>query len=430
MIRILNWGDVNFCSLRMDMLQQLEEVTDGVRAIIDDVRHNGDKAVFEYTHRFDGADLRDKGLQVPPEEIEKALETADSAFIDALTAAAENIRAYHQRQVQHSWIDLSSDGVLWGQMIRPLKRVGIYVPGGTAAYPSSVLMNAIPAQVAGVPEIVMVSPPGKDGGVSPYSLAAAGLLGLTEVYSVGGAQAVAALAYGTETIRPVLKVTGPGNTYVTAAKKLVFGHIDIDMLAGPSEVFIIADGSGDARYAAADMLSQAEHDVNSAAILATPDAHFAAAVKDELRIQLERLSRKEIAAASLQNNGMIIITPGLEEALTAANQYAPEHLELMVEDPLPWVPKIETAGAVFVGSHTPEPVGDYFGGTNHILPTGGTAKYASPLEVGSFLKVSSVIGYNQQTLKAHGEKIERLALVEGLDAHAKSVAVRREEENS
>jgi len=424
MIKILPYSEVDFSSLREEINRALEEVARDVRQIVEGVRNRGDEALIEYSIKFDGVDLREAGFRVTEEEIKGAYEKVDGRYIDALKAAISNIRRYHERQKKYSWLDYDGSGGMWGQLFRPLKRVGIYVPGGTAAYPSSVLMNGIPAKVAGVEEIVMVSPPGKKGRLSPHTLVAAHEIGIEEIYKLGGAHGVAALAYGTETIRPVLKITGPGNVYVTAAKKLVYGTVDIDMLAGPSEIFIVADGQANPEYIAADMLSQSEHDPNSAALLATPDEKLARAVKREITKQLGFLSRAEIAKASLERNGMIIITDNLDEAFEAANKFAPEHLEIMVEDSLSFVDRVEAAGAIFVGPYTPEPVGDYLGGTNHILPTGGTAGYASPLGVEEFIKSTSILSYSRKKLLNVAEKIETLAMVEGLDAHAKAVSIR------
>lgn len=426
MIRIEKRSDVDLKALRAGINTVLEGVLPQAGEILQNVCTRGDEALYEYTARFDGVDLRKVGLRVTPEEIQEARRSVGPEFLRALERAAGNIRRYHERQKVYSWIDCDEEGLTWGRLIRPLSRVGIYVPGGTAAYPSSVLMNAIPAQVAGVREIVMVSPPDRSGKLSKYSLAAAGELGITEIYRLGGAQAIAALAVGSETIKPVVKITGPGNIYVTAAKKLVYGEVDIDMLAGPSEVFIVAVGVENAAFVAADMLSQAEHDPNSAAILATPDVALAGAVRGELKTQLERLPRAEIARKSLSDNGLIILTGTIREAVETANEYAPEHLEIIVPEPLSVVNSIESAGAVFIGPYTPEPVGDYFGGTNHILPTGGTAVYASPLSVGDFVKSTSLISYSREKLMANGRDIELLAEIEGLDAHANAVRIRRE----
>lgn len=426
MIRIEKSSNVDLGSLRAGVNRVLDNVSAQVAGIIENVRCRGDEALYEYTLRYDGVDLKERGLMVSEEEIEAAGKAVEPEFLAALRRAADNIRRYHERQKTFSWIDCDVEGLTWGRLVRPLPRVGIYVPGGTAAYPSSVLMNAIPAQVAGVKEVVMVSPPDRAGSLSPYTLAAAKELGITEIYRLGGAQAIAALAVGSQSIRPVVKITGPGNIYVTAAKKLVYGEVDIDMLAGPSEIFIVAAGVEYAAYIAADMLSQAEHDPNSASILATPDAALAEAVQQELALQLEVLPRAGIAGASLKNNGLILLTDSVDGAVAAANEFAPEHLELIVEDPLSYLYQIEAAGSVFVGPYTPEPVGDYFGGTNHILPTGGTAVYASPLGVNDFVRTTSVISYSREMLLKHAGDIELLAEIEGLKAHANAVKIRRE----
>lgn len=426
MVRVKKSSQVDLTSLRAGVNDILDNVSAQVQGIVEDVRIRGDAALCEYTLKYDGVDLKEKGIKVTKEEIAAARKMVEPEFVQALCRAAENIRTYHQRQKLFSWIDCDVEGLTWGRLIRPLSRVGIYVPGGTAAYPSSVLMNAIPAQVAGVKEIAMVSPPDKSGSLSPYSLVAADELGIGEIYRLGGAQAIAALAVGSETIKPVVKITGPGNIYVTAAKRCVYGEVDIDMLAGPSEIFIIAEGHEYAAYIAADMLSQAEHDPNSVAILATPDEKLAAAVEKELVLQLERLPRADICRRSLENNGLIIITENIREAVEMSNEYAPEHLELMVADPLSLVSKIQAAGSVFLGPYTPEPVGDYYGGTNHILPTGGTAVYASPLGVGDFVRSTSLISYSREKLLKNAKDIELLAEIEGLGAHANAVRIRRE----
>ncbi len=426
MIRVDKGCNVDLLALRAGVNSALEKVSAQVGEIIQDIRVRGDLALDDYTLKYDGVDLKSLGMRVTDKEIDAACRQVEPEFIVALNRAADNIRRYHQRQKTYSWLDVDEKGLTWGRLVRPLSRVGIYVPGGTAAYPSSVLMNAIPAQVAGVKEIVMVSPPDKTGKLSPYSLAAARELGITEIYRLGGAQAIAALALGSETIKPVVKITGPGNIYVTAAKKLVYGEVDIDMLAGPSEIFIVAQGPEYAGYIAADMLSQAEHDPNSASILATPDIGLAEAVQEELALQLKSLPREAIAQTSLENNGLILITKSIAEAIEVANQYAPEHLELIVPDPLSYLDQIEAAGSVFVGPYTPEPVGDYFGGTNHILPTGGTAVYASPLGVSDFIRTTSVISYSKERLLENAADIELLAEIEGLYAHANAVRIRRE----
>ncbi|MFZ5595410.1 MAG: histidinol dehydrogenase [Bacillota bacterium] len=398
-----------------------------VSEIISRVRSEGDAALCGLSLELDGVTLTDDNIRVPEEEIQQARETVGRDFLKAVKEAVGNIREYHQKQLLNSWIDFSREGVLLGQVIRPLDRVGIYVPGGKASYPSSVLMNAIPAMVAGVREIAMVTPPSGDGRVNIHTLAAAAEAGVTEVYRIGGAQAVAALAYGTKTIRRVDKITGPGNKYVTMAKKLVFGAVDIDMLAGPSEVLVVADSSANPAYIAADLLSQAEHDEMASVVLVTPDRGLADAVAKEVEKQVKGLGRTGIAARAVKDYGAIIVTASLEEAVVLANSFAPEHLELAVNDPYNWLPRITAAGAVFMGHYTPEPVGDYIAGPNHILPTGGTARFFSPLGVDQFLKRISVISYSRAALEREAGSIIKLAGVEGLDAHAKSVQIRLEQ---
>jgi len=333
------------------------------------------------------------------------------------------------KQKEKSWLEPDAEGSMLGQLILPIQRAGIYVPGGTAAYPSSVLMNAVPAKVAGVEEIVMVTPPAKDGSINPHTLVAAKETGVNEAYKVGGAQAVAALAYGTESIRVVDKITGPGNIFVTTAKKIVYGQVDIDMLAGPSEILIVADESARADYLAADMLSQAEHDRLAASVLVTNSELLAEKVQAELMLQLERLPRREIAAASLEEQGAVIICKSIQECIEAANTYAPEHLEVVVENPFDWLPRIRNAGAIFLGSYAPEPVGDYFAGPNHVLPTGGTARFYSPLNVATFMKKSSIISYSREALLHNAADIIKLARTEGLEAHARAVEVRVDHES-
>ncbi|KUK10338.1 MAG: Histidinol dehydrogenase [Clostridia bacterium 41_269] len=423
MIKTVHYSEIDFFKLRSNINDALMEVIDYVQKIVEDVKNRGDRAVIEYSLKFDQVDIRKAGIKVSEEEVQNAYKKADPRIIETLREASVNIKKYHERQINLSWLDCEN-GSIWGRLVRPLQRVGIYVPGGTASYPSSVLMNGIPAIVAGVEEIVMISPPNRNGELSPYTLIAAWELGIKEIYKIGGAHGIAALAYGTETIKPVLKITGPGNIYVTAAKKLVFGKVDIDMLAGPSEIFIIADSSANPKFIAADMLSQAEHDEHSSAILATPDGRLAEEVKLEICQQLKGLPREKIAMKSIENNGLIVITDDILEAVQAANDFAPEHLEIMVGEPLHLLGQIKTAGTVFIGPYTPEPVGDYWGGTNHILPTGGTARFASPLGVEDFVKYIGVLGYEKEKLYKDGEKIASFAKAEGLDAHARAVLIR------
>lgn len=395
-----------------------------VSSIISAVRAEGDTAVCRFTHQFDGYPLTIEKIRISSEEIERSIKNIDEEYLGVIKEARDNIRTYHEKQIVNSWFDSSRDGVLLGQLIRPLERVGIYVPGGKASYPSSVLMNAIPAMVAGVKEIVMVTPAGRDGEVNSHTLAAAAVAGVTEIYRVGGVQAVAALAYGTETIRRVDKITGPGNRYVTMAKRMVFGEVDIDMLAGPSEILVVADSSANPEHVAADLLSQAEHDEMAAVMLVTPDRLLAQSVNIQLEKQIKLLKRADIATKAVSAYGAIVITGDLEEAVELANRFAPEHLELMIEEPHSWLGRITAAGAVFLGHYSPEPVGDYMAGPNHVLPTGGTARFFSPLGVDQFIKRTSVVSYSRKALERESDSIMKLAMAEGLDAHARSVAVR------
>ncbi|MBP1994173.1 histidinol dehydrogenase [Paenibacillus eucommiae] len=406
------------------------EQNESTRRIIEAVRQEGDAALRRFAQQFDRVSVGE--LRVTDEEVQAAYAQVDAAFVAALRAAAVNIRAFHERQKRTSWMDLQADGSLLGQVIRPLKRVGLYVPGGKAAYPSSVLMNAIPAQVAGVPEIVMVTPPATNGqdGINPHILVAAAEAGVREIYRVGGAQAVAALAYGTESIPPVDKIVGPGNIYVALAKRSVFGVVDIDSIAGPSEIAVIADETADAAYAAADLLSQAEHDEMASAILITPSRKLAEQVQAEVERQLALLPRKDIAAQSIRDYGAILLVDSLDEAISVVNRLAPEHLELLVAEPFTYLPRIENAGAIFLGPYSSEPVGDYFAGPNHVLPTNGTARFSSPLSVDDFIKKSSVIHYSKEALLANGQQIMTLARNEGLEGHARAIQVRLEKEGN
>lgn len=394
-----------------------------VRKIVNDVRYKGDSAVIEYTKKIDKIELNAENILVRDEEFAEAEKKVDSGVVNALKCAAENIRRFHQEQLPKSWITYREQGSILGQAIVPLERVGIYVPGGTAAYPSSVLMNAIPAKVAGVGEIIMASPT-KTGELNPYVLIAAKLAGVDKIYKIGGAQAIAAMAFGTEIIPRVNKITGPGNIFVTLAKKEVYGHCDIDMLAGPSEILIIADETANPIYTAADMLSQAEHDPLACSIVITTDSELAKTVENEVSKQLEKLPRKEIASDSIERNGLIIIAKNIDEAIEFANVSAPEHLELLVKEPFNVVPKIKHAGAVFLGHYSPEPLGDYLAGPNHVLPTGGTAKFYSVLNVETFLRRMSMISYTKPALLEAAEDIKRLAHAEGLDAHAAAIQKR------
>ena len=401
-----------------------KRIANQVNEIIEMVRVTGDQAICRFNRRFSGCMLTPEQLLVTNEEREFAYQSVDAGYLDALRLAKENITVFHQKQIERSWFQTGKNGVLLGQMIRPLQRVGIYVPGGKAAYPSSVLMNAIPALLAGVPEIVMVTPPDEQGRVNPFILVAASELGLEVIYKAGGAQAIAALAYGTELLPGVDKITGPGNVYVTYAKRQVFGKVDIDMLAGPSEVLIIADESANPVYIAADLLSQAEHDEMSAVVLLTPCRALAGQVMDEITAQAKLLSKQHIINSSLENHGAIVVTEGLEQAFELANRYAPEHLELMIEAPFDWLDRVENAGAVFMGHYSPEPVGDYLAGPNHILPTSGTARFNSALGVDSFIKKTSVVSYTPAGLQGVSEQLIRLAEVEDFTAHANAVRVR------
>lgn len=399
-------------------------VTAAVQEILSKVKEYGDTAVREYTMKFDGS--VPENAEVPREVLDESLEQCDSEFVYALYKAADNIRDFHARQKQQSWLDAKENGVILGQRIRGLKRVGIYVPGGTAAYPSSVLMNAIPAKIAGVEEIIMVTPPRKDGTANPDILAAAKIAGVDRVFLMGGAQAVAALAYGTETVPQVDKIVGPGNIFVATAKKLLFGTVDIDMIAGPSEILIVADESADPKFLAADLMSQAEHDKLASAILLTTSADIANKTAEELERQMQMLSRREIIEQSIDDFGAIIVCANIDEAIAFANELAPEHLEMAVKNPMEYIGRVDNAGSVFLGHFAPEPLGDYFAGPNHVLPTGGTARFFSPLSVDSFVKKSSFIYYTEDALREAKDDIVKLAETEGLTAHANSVKVRFE----
>ncbi|MCF3944596.1 histidinol dehydrogenase [Oceanobacillus alkalisoli] len=398
---------------------------DTVLEIIRTVQEKKDAALYEYTEQFDGAAL--DGLLVREEEFSEAEKIAAPELVTALKEAAENIRNYHLEQKEKSWMISQEQGILLGQKVTPIERVGAYIPGGKAAYPSTVLMTIIPAQIAGVEEIAITTPVDKDGKVNPYVLLAAKLIGVEKIYKVGGAQAIAALAYGTETVKRVDKIVGPGNAYVARAKKWVYGTVGIDMIAGPSEICVIADEKANPRYVAADLLSQAEHDESASAICVTTNKEQAAAIQKEIAEQTEKLERKEIIQASIEANGRIIIAGDLEMAAEISNQIAPEHLELMVEHPMELLQKIKHAGAIFLGNYSPEPLGDYFAGPNHTLPTSGTARFASGLGVYDFVTRSTIISYPQEAFVAASEQIKQLANVEGLTAHANSIQVRKED---
>ena len=397
-----------------------------VRQIVSDVRRDGDKAVIHYTKLIDRVELTPENLLVSEAEFEAAEQAADPAVVASLRKAAENVRRYHQEQKPNSWMTYRDQGSILGQSIIPLDRVGIYVPGGTAAYPSSVIMNAVPAVVAGVREIIMMVPP-KNGKINPYVLLAARAAGVKKIYKIGGAQAIAAMAFGTETVPRVDKITGPGNIFVTLAKKEVYGHVDIDMLAGPSEILIVADKTADPVYTAADMLSQAEHDPLASSIVITDDEELAGKVAAEAEQQLAKLPRREIAQASIDRNGLIVVAEDMMQAMRFANVSAPEHMELLTAQPFQLLPYVRHAGAVFLGAYSPEPLGDYFAGPNHVLPTGGTARYYSVLNVETFMKRTSIISYTQPALAAVSDDIIRLAETEGLQAHANAIRLRRNE---
>ena len=397
-----------------------------VRQIVGDVRRDGDKAVIHYTKLIDRVDLTPENMMVSEAEFAAAEQAADPAVVASLKKAAENVRRYHEEQKPNSWMTYRDQGSILGQSIIPLDRVGIYVPGGTAAYPSSVIMNAVPAVVAGVREIIMMVPP-KNGKINPYVLLAARAAGVEKIYKIGGAQAIAAMAFGTETVPRVDKITGPGNIFVTLAKKEVYGHVDIDMLAGPSEILIVADKTADPVYTAADMLSQAEHDPLASSIVITDDEALAGKVAAEAARQLAELPRREIAQASIDRNGLIVVAEDMMQAIRFANDSAPEHMELLTAQPFQLLPYVRHAGAVFLGAYSPEPLGDYFAGPNHVLPTGGTARYYSVLNVETFMKRTSIISYTQPALAAVSDDIIRLAETEGLQAHANAIRLRRNE---
>ena len=405
-----------------------------VQAVVDDilfhVRRQGDQALFSYTLQFDGVKLSDKSIQLTKKEIEYAYSQVSKDWIAMIQKAAKRIRAFHEKQKQNSWLEPSSNGEMLGQLIRPLNRVGVYVPGGKAAYPSSVLMNVIPAQVAGVSQIIMVTPPQKDGSVYPQTVVAAIEAGVTAVYKVGGAQAIGALAYGTDLIPKVDKICGPGNIYVALAKKSVYGHVNIDSVAGPSEILVLADESANPAYVAADMLSQAEHDQLASAILITNSMDLANQVQQELISQTALLARRDIIEQSLKNYGAIILVGTMEDACRLSNDIAPEHMEICTASPFELLPYIQNAGAIFLGHFSPEPLGDYMAGPNHVLPTGGTAKFFSPLSIDDFVKKSSLISFSRTALEALSEDIIAFAQSEGLTAHANAIAVRKLKTNA
>lgn len=425
MIKIFKYGEVSNDEIFARAVPTVN-VEATVADIIASVRARGDEAVFDYCRRFDGAEL--SSLVVTEEEIDEAVAAVEPKFLEILKKAAENIRAFHSRQVRNSFILNDKDGVVIGQKIIPVDRAGLYVPGGTAAYPSTVLMDAIPAKIAGCREVVMVSPPNKEGKINPVILAAARVAGIDRIFKVGGAQAIAALAYGTESIPKVDKIVGPGNAFVAEAKKQVFGTVSIDMIAGPSEILVLADGKSNPRHVAADLLSQAEHDRMASAVLVTDCAAFADAVSAEIERQIPLLPRAEIARESIDRNGKIIVAPTLSVAIDIANEIAPEHLELCVDNPFDYLDAIRHAGSIFMGRYCPEALGDYFAGPNHTLPTSGTAKFSSPLSVDDFIKKTQYTYYTKDALARVAEDVAFFAEKEGLGAHAKSATVRFEEE--
>ena len=423
MIRILKCDEVERSEIFARTLPTAK-VEGAVSEIIASVRKDGDKALLSLTEKFDGVSL--SSLAVTEEEIAEAMETVEPEFLRILRRAAENIRRFHSRQVRNSFLINEENGVVIGQKILPVDRAGLYVPGGTAAYPSTVLMDAIPAKIAGVPELVMTTPPMKNGKVNPVILAAASIAGVDRIFKVGGAQAIAALAYGTESVPKVDKIVGPGNAFVAEAKKQVFGIVSIDMIAGPSEILIVADGKSNPRHVAADLLSQAEHDKNASAVLVTDSLSLARNVSEELEKQIPLLERQEIARASIDVNGKIIVADSLSEAIDIANEIAPEHLELCVDNPFDYLDSIRHAGSVFLGRNCPEALGDYLAGANHTLPTGGTARFSSPLSVDDFIKKTQYTYYTEQALSRVAEDVAFFARKEGLTAHAKSALVRKE----
>ena len=401
-----------------------DDVNETVENILKDVKKRGDKALFEYTKKFDKVDL--KTLEVSEEEIQKAFDTIDKELLEVIKYSHDNIKLFHEKQVRNNFIVKKENGVSLGQIINPIEKVGLYVPGGTAAYPSTVLMNAVPAKIAGCKEIIMITPPTSDGTILPSLLVAAKIAGVDRIFKVGGAQSIAALSYGTESIPKVYKIVGPGNIYVAMAKKMVYGEVSIDMIAGPSEVLIIADDSANPVHVAADLLSQAEHDKLAASILVTNSKELAKNVAEQLEIQLKELEREEIARVSIETQGRIIVTKTIDEAIKISNEIAPEHLELAVSNPFELLTKIKNAGSIFMGHNTPEPLGDYLAGPNHTLPTSGTAKFSSPLSVDDFIKKSSFIYYSKEGLEEVKDKVIKFAESEGLTAHARSVSKRFE----
>lgn len=426
MIKIYDFDKVSPQEILNRDLRAEKNVEEVVDAIIEDVRQRGDEALIEYAQKFDGAAL--DSVQVTQEELDQAMAQTDPEFIKTLEMAAENIREFHRRQVHKDMVYNGREGVVLGQKYTPIEKAGVYVPGGTAAYPSTVLMDVIPAQIAGVSQIVMTTPAGKDGKVNPVILAAAQVAGVTQIIKAGGAQAIAALAYGTQTVPAVDKIVGPGNIYVATTKRKVFGKVSIDMIAGPSEILVLADGTCNPAWVAADMLSQAEHDKLASAVLVTDSMPLALAVQQELEKQLPLLPREEIARTSIETNGKIVVTTDMSKAVQAVNLIAPEHLEICTDQPFALLHSIKNAGSIFLGKNVPEALGDYFAGPNHTLPTSGTARFSSPLSVDDFVKKSSFIYYDRSALEKVQERVADFAMQEGLQAHARSVTIRFEEE--
>ena len=430
-MRIVSLNKETITTIMEDLLKRspnnYSEYEQAVNDIIENVKKNGDEAVFDYTLRFDKFALNADNLIVTKEEIAAAYEQLEPGLVEVIRKSAENIRIFHEKQLRNSWFDAKEDGTILGMKITPINRAGVYVPGGKAAYPSSVLMNVIPAKVAGVPQIVMTTPPSADGSVNPGTLVAADIAGVDVIYKVGGAQAIAALAYGTKSIPKVDKITGPGNIFVALAKKAVYGYVSIDSIAGPSEILVLADETANPRYVAADLLSQAEHDELASAILITTSKELAEQVSKEVVAFTAKLSRQKIIQKSLDNYGYILVADTMEMAIEAANEIASEHLEILTKNPFDTMTRIKNAGAIFLGEYSSEPLGDYFAGPNHILPTNGTAKFFSPVNVDDFLKKSSIISYSREALEKIHTDIERFAISEGLTAHANSIAVRFED---
>lgn len=428
MISVIKYAEESGRKLVEQLLNrsQLEhgDVQQKVDAILADIKANKDSALFKYTKQFDGFDINAQNIKVTKEEIEEAYTLVDSELIEVLKKAAERIKAFHEKQKINSWLEPSKNGEMLGQLIRPLEKVGVYVPGGKAAYPSSVMMNIMPAKVAGVEKIIMTTPPSKEGKVNPTTIVAADIAGATDIYKVGGAQAIAALAYGTESIEKVDKIVGPGNIFVALAKRSVYGYVNIDSVAGPSEILVLADDSANPVYVAADLLSQAEHDELASAILITDSEKLANEVKAELEKQTAVLERKEIIEKSLKNYGAVILVDNFDDAVDLCNKVAPEHMEICTKEAFSLLPKIQNAGAIFLGHYTPEPLGDYMAGPNHVLPTGGTARFFSPLSVDDYIKKSSILSFSKEALESLGEDVIKFANAEGLTAHANSVRVR------